>query len=141
MNHEIISEKQYEKSFEELYGAKIAQVYDQEIVEFFIGKNYYSTDDPYWEQEDGVLVHKGNIWVATHYDVHDHQKKVCATLTVEPLDGNQFEIAVRVALVDDRCTSLISVKNGKVVVSGDAKYSGYRINEFGTMTGVCTSGH
>jgi hypothetical protein len=138
-----IAEKQFDKSFEEIYQSKIAKVYDKEIVEFFLGKSHFSgKGGRNWERNDGVLVSKGFIWVATHYDLQEPSRKVAETLTVEPMDCSQYEIAVRFPLVDDRCTHILALGNNhQIIAQGDAVFSGYRINEFGTMTGVCTSGH
>ena len=49
------------------------------------------------------------------------------TLTVEPMDGGQYEIAVRMPHIDPR--------------SQYYSHSGYSINEFGTLRGYDTSGH
>ena len=79
--------------------------YKSEIDEFFRGKDYYE------------MLGKGNIWVC-HHDGFD-------TLTVEPTDGGQYEIAVR-----------IPTKEG-----GRLFWAGYWCDPFGFFHGVNTGGH
>lgn len=89
----------------------IAEQYRDEIREFFEGKGY-------WESRG-----KGHIWVCEHGPF--------GTLTVEPKEGGQYEIAVRFpGLMDDDA-------RGKY----RHKYSGYYADKHGIMYGINTHGH
>lgn len=52
------------------------------IDEFFEGKDYFMNDDDY--------VRVGHIWSCTHVGF--------STLTIEPREGGQFEVAVRLKI-------------------------------------------
>lgn len=139
---ETVKEKQFGKTFKEIYGDTIAKVYDKEIIEFFLGKRL----DPhgrYWEN-DGKRISKGSIWIARHWEAEKPSEGRIAfeTLTVEPMGGNQYEIAVRMPLVQSESLFILALdKNHKMVVKGDAQYSGYCISDAGTFRGICTNGH
>lgn len=79
--------------------------YRDEIRLFFQGKDYYER------------IGKGNLWVC-HHDGFD-------TLTVEPVDGGQYEIAVRIPTKGE----------GKVF------WAGYWCDPAGFLHGVSTGGH
>jgi len=79
--------------------------YRVEIRQFFQGKNYYEN------------LGKGHNWVC-HHDGFD-------VLTVEPIDGGQYEIAVR-----------IPTKDG-----GKLFWAGYWCNSKGFFHGVNTGDH
>ena len=66
---------------------------------------------------------KGHIWIARHTGFE--------TLTVEPGNGNQFEIAVRMPL---------DKSNGEWN-NPQYKYSGYHISRQGWFIGINTGGH
>jgi hypothetical protein len=109
--------------FGSLYRATPYEVYKSDIENFFNDKIL----DPfqYWERPDGLRIAKGFIWVASHGHFE--------TLTVEPMDGNQFEIAVR---FKDRSSR---VDNGPVLMH---KYSGYSISPVPfRFLGFDTGGH
>lgn len=72
-------------SFEEIYGTNPYEVYKDDIDAFFNDDIF--RPNRYFKRKDGVSVSRGLIWVASHGHFE--------TLTVEPMDGNQFEIAVR----------------------------------------------
>jgi hypothetical protein len=113
--------KQYGKKFEEIYHAPIWKVYGDIIEKFFHGQNHFSSLDESSWTVDGSILSRGFIWIARH--------KGFETLTVEPLDGSQYEIAVRMPHGDDdEDTHFYS-------------HSGYSINEWGTLRGYDTSGH
>ena len=118
----IISEKMYGIPFEKIYLAPIYEVYKDVIQAFFDGRNHFDDLDS-WSRSDGVLVHMGKIWVSEHGHFE--------TLTVEPMDGSQFEIAVRMphgvgAWAPNPC---------------HYKYSGYSINWHGVLSGFDTNDH
>ena len=79
--------------------------YSDEIQLFFQGKEYYEN------------LGKGNIWVCHHVGFD--------TLTIEPIDGGQYEIAVRIATHD----------NGRVF------WAGYWCDPLGFFHGINTGGH
>lgn len=83
-----------------------SKTYKQEIRDFFDGKDYF-----------GHHPVKGHVWVC-HHDIFD-------TLTVEPLEGGQYEIAVR-----------MKGKNE----DGETVYKGYWAME-GFFVGHNTNGH
>jgi hypothetical protein len=122
---DIIREKQYGKEFEEIYGASIYKAYESVIDFFFTRERPVTTDKPLlWKRPDGVMVDLGFIWVANH--------GAFETLTVEPMDGNQYEIAVRMPHPSDRTSDTDRYF---------WKYSGYSINQHGTLNGFDTNGH
>ena len=84
MSEQIIA-KQHGKSFEEIYGANIFEVYTETIDKFF--RDELLDSYGFFTRKDGVQVSKGFIWTADHGHF--------ATLTIEPMDGSQYEIAVR----------------------------------------------
>lgn len=105
--------------FEKLYGTNPYEVYKIDIENFF--KDKIIDKYQYYTRPDGIKVAKGFIWVAHH----DH----FATLTVEPMDGNQFEIAVRFPHETDSYIPFY-------------KYSGYSIcNIPYVLIGKDTGGH
>jgi len=79
--------------------------YREEIIEFFKGKDYYDNYS------------KGHIWICRHEGFD--------TLTVEPLVGGQYEIAVRIPQ---------QTPDGIMWV-------GYWCNPNGYFHGVNTGGH
>ena len=79
--------------------------YRDEIKLFFEGKEYFERFG------------KGHLWVC-HHDGFD-------TLTVEALDGGQYEIAVRIATKD----------------TGRVFWAGYWCDPIGFFHGVNTGGH
>lgn len=86
--HPLVEDKINKKiyvPFEKLYGTTIYEVYKDDIEKFF--KDEVMDRYQYFTRKDGIQISKGFIWIAVH--------KNFATLTVEPMDGNQFEIAVR----------------------------------------------
>jgi hypothetical protein len=103
--------------FEELYHASMYDVYKDVIDQFFHGMRFFNDKVPPWKGPDGPIS-KGFIWTAEHEGFE--------TLTVEPKDGGQYEIAVRMPHVGD--DSFYS-------------HSGYAINDYGTLQGYGTSGH
>ena len=108
--------------FEKLYLATPYEVYKSDITKFFNDE----TLDLYgnYVRKDGLKVNKGFIWVASHGHFE--------TLTVEPMDGNQFEIAVRFPHVEGRCQ----------IHNNTNKYSGYSISpEPFRFLGHNTGGH
>jgi hypothetical protein len=120
---EIVKTKQYGKSFEDIYRAKISQVYYDVIQKFFRKERINWLETPLWEIRDmDLAVSRGFIWIAPHGNFE--------TLTVEPMDGSQYEIAVRMPHPPD---------------TNEERYfyacSGYSINELGTFSGFDTSGH
>ena len=107
----------FQPKFEELYRATIFDVYKEVIDMFFQGTKFFNDKVPPWKGPDGPIS-RGFIWVSEHEGFE--------TLTVEPKDGGQYEIAVRMPH------------------EGDDHYyshSGYSINEVGTFSGYGTSGH
>jgi len=129
MEGEVITKKDYSKSFEELYGAPRSHVYNSVIEAFFNEKNP-DLRDKFCGRKDGARVHMGNIWIAHHYDMETGRWQF-DTLTVEPLDGSQYEIAVRMR----------NTQQGDTLHSPDYMYSGYSINDHGTFRGFDTYGH
>jgi len=129
MEGEVITKKDYSKSFEELYGAPISKVYYPVIMDFFKEK-HPTFSDRYWERKDGTMVYMGFIWISRHDDP-DTKERLLETLTVEPLDGNQYEIAVRFK----------NIQKGEAMYSPHYMFSGYSINDWGTMSGFDTFGH
>lgn len=79
--------------------------YRDEIRGFFQGKDHYERNG------------KGHIWVCHHVGFD--------TLTVEPIDGGQYEIAVRIA----------------THAEGRVFWAGYRSDPNGFLQGVNTGGH
>jgi hypothetical protein len=79
--------------------------YREEIMNFFMGKNYYEDYE------------KGHIWVCHH--------KGFDTLTIEPLDGGQYEVAVRIP---------------QQTLDG-VMWAGYWVDPHGYLHGVNTNGH
>jgi hypothetical protein len=103
--------------FQELYQASMYDVYTDIIEDFFHGKNHFQDAKPW--MVGGKEISKGFIWIARHVGFE--------TLTVEPKDGGQYEIAVRMPhAADDQHFYT---------------HSGYSINDWGTFSGFDTSGH
>lgn len=84
--------------------------YEEQIDRFFTEEHVYALD----------MVH-GHVWIAKH--------KGFDTLTVEPPEGGQYELAVRFPLVDE---------DERTHAYG--KYAGY-IARDGYMVGRNTAGH
>jgi hypothetical protein len=109
--------------FEKLYLATPYEVYKDDIEKFFQDEilNRYQ----YWTRPDGLQVAKGFIWVASHGHFE--------ALTVEPMDGNQFEIAVRFPHGEGKW---------EIPHTKTHKYSGYSISpEPFKFLGHDTGGH
>ena len=95
----------------------ILQRYETEIREFFQGRAF-------WDQSR----EKGHTWVATHFTpggIRTRQK--IETLTIEPPEGGQYEIAVRFKLGGS------GYDNGL--------FSGYKVSEGGWLVGSNPGGH
>lgn len=120
---DVVNNKIY-VPFEKLYGINQYKVYKDDIEKFFRDKPIDRYQ--YFTREDGLKVAKGFIWIASHGHF--------ATLTVEPMDGNQFEIAVR-----------FPKKSERHMGNSDCpwyKYSGYAIcNMPYVILGKDTGGH
>ncbi len=99
----------------------LTERYKTEIDAFFKGADI----DPYPEG-------KGHVWICEHRqrsfdaDKTMYLTKRIETLTVEPPEGGQFELAVRVPRCDEK--------------TGSDKYSGYIAGE-GYLMGRNTGGH
>jgi len=108
--------------FEKLYCATQYEVYKDDIEKFF--NDEILDRFQYWTRPDGIQVAKGFIWVATH----EH----FATLTIEPMDGRQCEIAVRFKHGEGKWKETFY----------NHKYSGYSISpEPFIFCGIDTGGH
>ena len=118
------------KSFQEIYGATITEVYAKEI-ERFMEEDFilFLKNQEAWENpKTHELIDKGHIWICHHplvggFTIHN--------LTVEPADGGQYEIAVRFPHLDRSSTN-------------SHKYSGYVAMNKGDGAILCgfdTGGH
>ena len=67
---------------------------------------------------------KGHVWICRHVLPNG---TVIENLTVEPGNNEQYEIAVRFPKIG--------------YSSNTNSYSGYHINQYGTLTGFGTNGH
>jgi hypothetical protein len=85
----------------------VGRRFHSEIAKFFEGKDH-------WELKEKQ---EANIWVAKH-DGFD-------TLTIEPREGGQFEVAVRILQEDP--------------LNAGKRYAGYWVDS--SLHGVNTSGH
>ena len=117
-------------TFEDIYGASISVVYQTEIKRFFKEEFFHANpgEEVWLNPTTGKLVSKGHIWICRH--------GVIDNLTVEPKDGGQYEIAVRVPLFSDYIT--------KDMYHGDDIYSGYHAIGYGEsaiLSGHNTFGH
>ena len=90
----------------------LTERYEWAIAAFFKGQDH-------WETNRKTI---GNIWVAKH----KCSEGAFDTLTIEPPEGGQYEIAVRIKDRDSCGTCFI--------------YRGYKVEE-GFLRGVNTGGH
>lgn len=90
--------------------------YREEIDEFFKGKDYYENDRAI----------KGHIWVCRH--------GLFDTLTVEPPEGGQYEIAIRIKVKGNPWA------NPKAIGMEEDEWAGYYAIE-GFFAGHNTDGH
>jgi hypothetical protein len=118
------------KTFQEIYGATITEVYEKEIKRFMDEEFFFHMNkQEMWENpKTHAMIDKGHIWICHHpliggFEIHN--------LTVEPADGGQYEIAVRFPHVEGSTTN-------------DHKYSGYVAMNKGDGAILCgfdTGGH
>lgn len=94
-------------------GKELAEKYNDEIQRFKNEEFFHINDDK-----------KGHVWICRH-TLEDGS--VIENLTVEPGNNEQYEIAVRFSRVSGNSSSY--------------RYSGYFINQHGTLTGFGTNGH
>lgn len=100
---------------------KFGSRYSEEITAFFEGtlsKMLYPDGDNQ-EYCAGHSREKGHVWIVRHGSFE--------TLTVEPPEGGQYEIAVRFTNKESRDSSF--------------KYVGYAVNDDGFLVGFGTRGH
>jgi hypothetical protein len=118
------------KSFKEIYGATIPEVYADEI-ERFKDEEFFTFLDMIkkWENpKTKEPIGKGHIWICRH---RLRNLSMVENLTVEPEDGGQYEIAVRFLHIDTEITN-------------SHKYSGYVAMNQGDGAILCgfdTGGH
>jgi hypothetical protein len=90
--------------------------YDLEIRQFFEGRDICSRDE------------KGHVWICEH--------GLFDTLTVEPPEGGQYEIAIRIR---SKTIAGDPVKN--IIGCQDREFTGYKIAGDGHLVGYNTDGH
>ena len=118
------------KSFKEIYGATIAEVYAEELKQFK-DEDFFTSLHGFkqWKNpKTNAMIDKGHIWICRHPLVNG---TTIENLTVEPEDGGQYEIAVRFPHVHGSSTN-------------SHKYSGYVAMNKGDGAILCgfdTGGH
>jgi len=98
---------------DKMNGKELSKKYSDEIQRFKNEEFFHIMDNK-----------KGHVWICRHVV---NNSCVVENLTVEPGNNEQYEIAVRFPRI--------------AYDSNRYKYSGYHINQQGTLTGFGTNGH